>query len=96
MTEKNNRILVTENRNQWSREAQQKTRVSLETLPFYLFMNQNRCHLKNSRLEGDRAHGFVTLQNAMRCRWIVESEDYPVKLHYHDVDSLVNDGWVLD
>jgi len=88
--------VVRKNLNQWSAEAQSNTRRLLDGLAVHIFMNKNRCHLKNARFEDDRAYGFVTLQNAMQGKFIVESEDYPEKLHYADVDSLVNDGWVLD
>lgn len=89
-------ITLGENHNKWSAELQAKTRRELGDLAVHIFMNRNRCHLKNSRFEDDRAYGFVTLQNALQEDLIVESEDYPEKMHYADVDSLVNDGWVLD
>ncbi len=95
MNDKEIRV-VEKNLNRWSAEAQSNTRSLLDDLAVHIFMNKNRCHLKNSRFEGDRAYGFVTLQYAMQDNFIVESEDYPEKLHYADVDSLVNDGWVLD
>lgn len=84
------------NRNTYSPEAQQATRIGLESLQAQLFMHKHRCHLKNADFEGKRAFGYLTIENALAGHLLVEDADGGAARLYATVDDLVNDGWVVD
>ena len=89
-------LYIATNRNEYSVEAQQATRVGLESLQAQLFIHKHRCHLKNANLEGKRAFGYLTVENALAGNLLVENTDGGPARLYAIVDDLVNDGWVVD
>lgn len=89
-------LYIPTNRNTYSSEAQQATRIGLESLQAQLFMHKHRCHLKNATLDGDRAFGYLTIENALAGHLLVENADGAPARLYATVDDLVNDGWVVD
>lgn len=87
---------VPTNYNAYSKATQMATREGLEALHVHLFMHESRCHLKrNSKLEGS-GFGFITLENALAHKLLVENKKSGPAILYATVDDLVNDGWVVD
>lgn len=89
-------LYIATNRNEYSAEAQQATRIGLDSLQAQLFIHKHRCHLKNRNLAGRQAFGFLTIENALQSHLLIEDPDSGPARLYATVDDLVNDGWVVD
>lgn len=88
--------MVSANHNGYPKATQMATREGLEALAVHLFMHERRCHLKrNSKLDGS-GFGFLTLENALAHRLLIEDKEGGAPILYATVDDMVNDGWVVD
>ena len=96
LMKKQNALQVPVNRNVYSPEAQRRTLDGLDLLYVHLFMLDQRCHLKNGSFGMDGAFGYITLQDAMASRLLVQEKDGTRSWEYLSVQDLVNDGWVVD
>ena len=77
----------------WSKKLKEKTREIFDELPVSAFMRDNRCHMKNENSN----YGYITMQNALQDKYIVESLDTDGEYVIYDtVDELIDAGWVVD
>ena len=72
-----------------------RTRELLDELPLYLFANQNRLHPKKPMKEGN-LYGFVTIENALEEKWIIELQKDHSEICYANIEEVVAAGWLVD
>ena len=88
-------LRIEKNRNRYPKDLQILTEHKLYQLDLKIIaITGGKYFLKHDSAYGK--HGFITIQNALKDRWIVENEEGELHLHYYSLTDLVNDGWVLD